>query len=112
MTIIFNVKVYRHLRSMKNQMSMQRKETHRQISTILIVQATVPGIICLFPIALAATLTFLHTNILDVGRGMGLMFSIIPLANPLLTLSIVRNYRNTVFQNIKKYFLCFYIFKK
>uniref|UniRef100_A0AC34PYJ7 G protein-coupled receptor n=1 Tax=Panagrolaimus sp. JU765 TaxID=591449 RepID=A0AC34PYJ7_9BILA len=112
LTIFFNVKVYHNLKSMENQMSVQAKDAHKQISTILIVQAAVPGVICLFPIALAVTLAFLHTNIPNIGLCIGLMFSVIPLANPLLTLIVVRNYRNAVLNRIKTIIPCIWICKK
>uniref|UniRef100_A0AC34Q787 Uncharacterized protein n=1 Tax=Panagrolaimus sp. JU765 TaxID=591449 RepID=A0AC34Q787_9BILA len=112
LTIFFNLKVYYNLKSMENQMSFHAKDANKQISTILIVQAVVPGIICLFPIALAVTLAFLHTNIPGIGLCLGLTFSIIPSVNPFLTLVVVRNYRRAIMTNLEKVLPCVWIFKK
>uniref|UniRef100_A0AC34RKU0 G protein-coupled receptor n=1 Tax=Panagrolaimus sp. JU765 TaxID=591449 RepID=A0AC34RKU0_9BILA len=101
LTIFCNVKVWRHLEAMESQMSIQNRDAQKQINRTLIIQALIPGIVVLTPIALAVTLAFLHTNIPGIGLLVSFLLSIIPLANPLLTLIVVKNYRQTIITTFK-----------
>uniref|UniRef100_A0AC34RLI7 Uncharacterized protein n=1 Tax=Panagrolaimus sp. JU765 TaxID=591449 RepID=A0AC34RLI7_9BILA len=104
LTLFFNVKIYRYLKTMEDQMTSKTKDAHRQINKTLIIQALTPAIICLIPVAGSVSLTFLKTNIQGLGLVLSMMFSLIPLINPILTLIVIRNYRKTIVVTVKKLF--------
>ena len=100
--IFSNMKVWHHLKNMESQMTVQIRDAHRQITTTLILQAIIPCVVSLIPIITAVTMAFIHANVPRLGHILALLYTIIPVANPLLTLIVVRNYRRNVIHMITR----------
>ncbi|KAE9554282.1 hypothetical protein FO519_002516 [Halicephalobus sp. NKZ332] len=101
-TIFSSTKVWRHLKSMENQMTVQVQDAHRQITVTLFFQAIIPCVVSLIPIITAVTMAFIHGNVPGLGLILALLYTAIPIVNPLLTLIVVRNYRRNAIYMIEK----------
>uniref|UniRef100_A0AC35GGF6 Uncharacterized protein n=1 Tax=Panagrolaimus sp. PS1159 TaxID=55785 RepID=A0AC35GGF6_9BILA len=94
-------KVWKYLQINESHMTSQTKDANRQISKTLIMQATLPVIICLIPIALTVTMVFARANFDGIGIFFSLFFAWIPIINTLTTMFNVKTYRNTILKFIK-----------
>jgi len=100
--IFCNMKVWSHLKTMESQMTVQVRDAHRQITTTLIFQAIIPCVVSLIPVITAVTMAVIHANVPTLGFILAMLYTIIPVANPLLTLIVVRNYRRNVLLMVGK----------
>uniref|UniRef100_A0AC35GLH0 Uncharacterized protein n=1 Tax=Panagrolaimus sp. PS1159 TaxID=55785 RepID=A0AC35GLH0_9BILA len=71
----------------------------------LLAQAIVPTIVCIIPIGISLTMAVTKANISGIGQIVSLLYSRIPVANPLTTITVIRHYRNACLNFIKAY-LC------
>ena len=83
-------------------MTVQVRDAHRQITTTLIFQAIIPCVVSLIPVITAVTMAVIHANIPTLGFILAMLYTIIPVANPLLTLIVIRNYRRNVLLMVGK----------
>ena len=100
--IIFtSIKVYKYLHNLKR-LSSETMDIQKQITKILIVQATAPIVVCLLPIILLVTGCFLYVDISGVGIIINFLLSWIPLVNSIITILAIRTYRMFCLQWIKR----------
>uniref|UniRef100_A0AC35GSI7 Opsin n=1 Tax=Panagrolaimus sp. PS1159 TaxID=55785 RepID=A0AC35GSI7_9BILA len=89
-------KVWAHLKINESHMSLATKDANHQISKTLIMQATLPVVVCLIPIAFTVTMVFARANIDGIGLCFSLFFAWIPIVNTLTTMFVVKSYRKTI----------------
>uniref|UniRef100_A0A914ZAC3 G protein-coupled receptor n=1 Tax=Panagrolaimus superbus TaxID=310955 RepID=A0A914ZAC3_9BILA len=89
---------------MESHMSVQTHDIHQQMTRILIVQATVPLIVCFLPIGITLTMVFLRASNPGVGICVSLLLSWIPATNSTMTIIFVKSYRNVVIDFFHKCF--------
>uniref|UniRef100_A0A914PF95 Seven TM Receptor n=1 Tax=Panagrolaimus davidi TaxID=227884 RepID=A0A914PF95_9BILA len=89
--IIFyaNYKIYKKLSAMKNTMSVNTFKLQKQMTYTLLAQAIVPTIVCIIPIGIALTMAVAKANISGIGQIVSLLYSCIPVANPLTTIIVI-----------------------
>uniref|UniRef100_A0AC35FDY4 G protein-coupled receptor n=1 Tax=Panagrolaimus sp. PS1159 TaxID=55785 RepID=A0AC35FDY4_9BILA len=100
-------KVWKHLKAMEGHMSVNTKDVNRQMTLTLIIQAILPLLTLLCPIAFTAILLFSRITIEGFEICISLLLSTIPIVNSLTTIYVVKPYRNAMLKIIcifsKKY---------
>jgi len=96
--IALSVRMWRYMKQSTAQLNQKRtREMHRQIGSVLLVQALTPLVGSVFPIVFLTVAVVTHQNSVELTRWMTMMFNWTPLINALSTLLIVRPYRRAVF---------------
>uniref|UniRef100_A0AC34QWH9 Uncharacterized protein n=1 Tax=Panagrolaimus sp. JU765 TaxID=591449 RepID=A0AC34QWH9_9BILA len=95
--IIFaSFSVWRYLKNMENEITIQIQDSNHQITRTLFIQAFIPCVICLVPVAVVVTVTVFHGNVPGLTSGLIWIWSIIPVANPTCTILSINNYKKCV----------------
>uniref|UniRef100_A0AC34QD62 Seven TM Receptor n=1 Tax=Panagrolaimus sp. JU765 TaxID=591449 RepID=A0AC34QD62_9BILA len=98
--IIFtSYKVFKHIKF--TAISPELLDVQKQITIILTVQAVAPVLVCLFPVGIYLTGSFLYLDIPGLGFVVGYFLPWIPIANSLITILAIRSYRQYCFSWFK-----------
>uniref|UniRef100_A0A914QTQ7 Uncharacterized protein n=1 Tax=Panagrolaimus davidi TaxID=227884 RepID=A0A914QTQ7_9BILA len=83
-------------------MPTSNEDVQTQINSTFLIQACVPVLTSFVPIMTALTMTFLKANIPGLGICVSLIWSWIPIANPLLTVIFIKQYRKYILNCFRK----------
>uniref|UniRef100_A0A914NX33 G protein-coupled receptor n=1 Tax=Panagrolaimus davidi TaxID=227884 RepID=A0A914NX33_9BILA len=89
-------KVWKHLKNMEHHMTVKTKDVNQQMTLALIIQAILPLFVLLLPIAVTILMLFARASIGGIGISVSLLISWIPIVNSLITIIVVKSYRNSV----------------
>uniref|UniRef100_A0AC35GJD0 Uncharacterized protein n=1 Tax=Panagrolaimus sp. PS1159 TaxID=55785 RepID=A0AC35GJD0_9BILA len=81
---------------MEHHMTVNTKDVNQQMTLALIIQAILPLFVLLLPIAVTILMLFARASIGGIGISVSLLLSWIPIVNSLITIIVVKSYRNAV----------------
>uniref|UniRef100_A0AC34F152 Uncharacterized protein n=1 Tax=Panagrolaimus sp. ES5 TaxID=591445 RepID=A0AC34F152_9BILA len=93
-------KVWKHLKNMEHHMTVNTKDVNQQMTLALIIQAILPLFVLLLPIAVTILMLFARASIGGIGISVSLLLSWIPIVNSLITIIVVKSYRNAMLKII------------
>uniref|UniRef100_A0A7E4UY99 G-protein coupled receptors family 1 profile domain-containing protein n=1 Tax=Panagrellus redivivus TaxID=6233 RepID=A0A7E4UY99_PANRE len=95
-------RMWHKLVGLRTQMSAHLFRMQRQLNFTLLLNATIPCLSCLIPVAVSFILTFTRSNISGVGQVLSMIIIIYPVAHPLAAICVIRHYRRTCLLAFRK----------